>query len=119
MQQKRYSNELQQRTINSKQWQPISAKDSDGPIVVDDCKKDDLMTFALTGIFTYSPGVTKCDRTETIQTGSWTISSDEKNITMTAKDGSEVYTIVEITANKLIVSSGSGINAWEETYIAH
>lgn len=104
--------------LTDKQWQPISAKDSDGPIIIVDCSKDDLLKFETNGTFTYGPGIIKCDQSETIEGGTYSLSSDGKSITLNVEGVTGVHTIVELTATKFVWSGGSGADAWEETYIA-
>jgi len=104
--------------LTAKQWQPTAAKDSDGPIVIDNCSKDDLLKFETNGTFTYGPGITKCDQSETVVAGTWSLSIDGKNITINANGETAVHTFLELSATKFVWSEGAGKYAWEETYKA-
>lgn len=104
--------------LTAKQWQPSSAKDNGVAIVIQACVKDDLMKFATNGIFTYDPSIIKCDQSETIYAGTYSLSSDGKSITLNVEGGTAVHTIVELSATKFVWSGGTGADAWEETYTA-
>ncbi len=74
----------------------------DSPI--DDCSKDDCVTFKADKTTTFDEGATKCDPSDPqTATGTWSISADGK--TMTVNDGTEttVGTIIELTDNKLVL----------------
>ena len=82
--------------------------------VISDCDKDDFITMAANGIYTYNPGSNKCDPDETSYTGTWALSADEKSLIL---DG-ESINIIELTESRLIISMTNGAFSYEETYIS-
>lgn len=73
--------------------------------VIDDCDKDDCMTFKADKTAIFDEGATKCDPTDdqTI-TGSWSLSADGKILTLTdPSSGPVAFTVVELTDNKLVL----------------
>ena len=85
--------------LTSNQWKYLSSKTNGVADVLDACEKDDFVIFSSNGTYTYNPTTIKCDPSETIQTGNWTLSSDEKTLSI---DGDEA-TIVELTESRLVV----------------
>lgn len=69
---------------------------------MDDCAKDDFMTFKTDGSYTTDEGASKCDEADPqTSQGTWAINADETQMTI---DG-EPATIKEMTENKLIVTT--------------
>ena len=103
--------------LTSNQWKFLSSKTEGAADMISNCEKDDFMIFASNGTYTWNPGTVKCNSHDTIITGTWTLSTDEKTLTL---DGSDlVWTIVELTDNKLVYSIVLSIeHAHEYTYIA-
>ena len=98
--------------LTAKQWKILSSKTNGVADVISDCEKDDFVIFASNGTYTWNPGTVKCDPSETIRTGTWTLSSDEKTLTL---DG-DATTIVELTESRLVISTIDG--SWEQTLVA-
>ena len=103
--------------LTSNQWRFLSSKTDGVADMISNCEKDDFMIFASNGTYTWNPGTVKCNSHDTIITGTWTLSTDEKTLTL---DGSDLlWTIVELTDNKLVYSIVLSIeHAHEYTYIA-
>lgn len=100
--------------LTSKQWKFTSSKTNGVANILDACEKDDFVIFSSNGTYTYNPVTIKCSSYDTIDTGNWTLSSDEKTLSL---DGDEA-TIVELTESRLVVSSGDAGDIWEQTFIA-
>ena len=100
--------------LTSNQWKYLSSKTNGVADVLDACEKDDFVIFSSNGTYTYNPTTIKCDPSETIQTGNWTLSSDEKTLSI---DGDEA-TIIELTESRLVVSTIDGSDVWEQTFVA-
>jgi len=100
--------------LTSKSWIMLSSKTNGEANVLDDCIKDDILTFSSTGTWTYNPATIKCDSEEMIDTGTWSLSSDEKYLIM---DGFNV-TIVELTESRFVFSSVSDKYNTETTLIS-
>jgi hypothetical protein len=101
--------------LTSNQWKFLSSKTNGVADVISDCEKDDFTIFATNGTYTWNPTTVKCDPSDAIQTGTWTLSSDEKTLTL---DGSNAATIVELTESRLVVSTIEGTDVWEQTFVA-
>lgn len=99
--------------LTSKQWKLSSYKDNGTAIALLDCEKDNVLSLASNGTYTTNPGAYKCDVDETIETGIWSLSADEKSIIV---DGTPL-TIVELTENKFVLSMVDGNYTMEQTYI--
>lgn len=103
--------------LTAKQWHYISIKEGGIAVIMEDCWKDNLMKFETNDTVTFNPGIIKCDQLETIVTRSWSLSSDGKSITFIDTGGTDKYTIVELTANKLVLFNGVGMDSFELTLI--
>ncbi len=68
------------------------------------CVKDDLTIFENTGKVKFDEGATKCDPSapQTLQ-GLWTLSVDEKTISITDEEGTESWEIVEMSNSQIKV----------------
>ncbi|HZK93946.1 MAG TPA: lipocalin family protein [Prolixibacteraceae bacterium] len=100
--------------LTAKQWKFLSRKTNGVADVINNCEKDDFTIFSSNGTYTWNPTTVKCDPSQTIQTGTWTLSSDEKTLSV---DGDEA-TIVELTESRLVVSTIDGSDVWEQTFVA-
>ena len=101
--------------LTAHQWKFTSSKTNGVVDVLDACEKDDITIFASNGTYTWNPTTVKCYPSDAIQTGTWTLSSDEKTLTL---DGSDVATIVELTESRLVLSTIDGTDVWEQTFVA-
>ena len=99
--------------LTSKQWKLSSYKDNGVAVVMQDCEKDNVLSLASNGTYTTNPGAIICEVDETIETGTWSLSVDEKSIIV---DGTPL-TIVELTENKFVLSIVDGNYSMEQTYI--
>ena len=91
--------------ITSKSWKLSSYKINGEEIALDDCQKDNYITFVANGTYTDSTGPLKCPgEIQTDINGTWTLSQDEKILTLTNYQGEQVV-IVEITESKLVITS--------------
>lgn len=84
----------------------------------DDCEEDNIEMFNADGTYLNDLGTDLCDPTEENSTGSWELSEDEMNLTITAGiKGFTItldFTIVEITENSMTLSFlGLGSFAYE------
>ncbi|MEI9918590.1 MAG: DUF5004 domain-containing protein [Bacteroidota bacterium] len=68
----------------------------------EDCDKDDATIFASAGTYTVSNTV-KCDDSESAisDSGTWSLSSDQKTLTITDDAGPETLTILEVDDSHL------------------
>lgn len=64
--------------LTSKSWQLSSIIENGITNVLHDCDMDNILTFLTNGKYTKDPNVIKCDFGDTIESGTWTLSSDEK-----------------------------------------
>jgi len=100
--------------LTAKSWKLSSSKTNGVVDVLDDCDKDDFIKLASNGTYTYNPGSNKCDPSETTDTGTWSLSSDEKSIII---DGQSA-TIVELTESKFVYSISAGGYTYEATLVS-
>ncbi|MCF8459064.1 MAG: lipocalin family protein [Bacteroidales bacterium] len=70
---------------------------------LEDCSKDDLMTFNENGTYTNDEGATKCDDADPqiVEQGSWAFNTDETQLIMTDSDTTYTNTIVSLSSSKL------------------
>ena len=76
--------------------------------LIEDCTKDDLIKFNVDGTVTDDEGATKCDPDDpqTTDDGTWTLTNDDKTITITYPDEDPApATIVSINGSTLVVSA--------------
>ncbi len=83
--------------LTSKSWKITSTK-VNGVEMLQDCEKDDVLTFLTNGTYTYNVGTNKCDANDTNYTGTWTISDDGKTMTLDTSNGTSVVTENQIVA---------------------
>lgn len=100
--------------LTSNHWKFLTFKYNGIPDASDNCEIDDFIIFSSNGTYTYDPTKIKCQSSESIVTGTWTLSSDEKKFTF---DGVEM-TIVELTESKLVISTIEDGDILETTFIA-
>jgi hypothetical protein len=84
-------------------WKILYSKTNGVPDPINDCEKDDILTFISNGTWTYNMNSTPCPD-QSNDTGNWTLSSDEKYLTING----DIYYIVELTASKLVILLGTG-----------
>jgi len=73
----------------------------------DACYRDNCYTFNVDGVYKETEGVTKCDPTdeELVATGTWSISADESNISITEDSVTRTGKIETLTADKFVITS--------------
>jgi hypothetical protein len=98
--------------MTSKSWKVSSSKTDGVAEVIEDCQKDDILTFASSGTYTYNVGANTCNADETTYDGSWSLSADGKTLTV---DG-ETAAVV-ITENQIKVTLTIDSSIWEMIYI--
>ena len=67
------------------------------------CAKDDLFTFSSNGNYTAEEGPSKCNQAnnQVYINGTWTLSADEKTVSIVAGTTRIEYTLVSISKNEL------------------
>lgn len=103
--------------LTSHNWKMSAEKISGVAQTIEDCAKDNFLAFAANGTYTANPGTIKCDSGETILNGTWTLSRDEKSLTVTMMGDTTVLTIIEFTESKMVLSENDGTDVWEETFV--
>jgi hypothetical protein len=93
-------------------WKMSTQKYNGELITIDDCEKDDYITFAADGTYIYSIGANTCYDGETNDNGTWTLSADEKTITVDGDDASVV-----ITESQVVITITDGSDILEMIYI--
>lgn len=90
--------------LTSNSWK-ISAHIMNGvEMVIEECLKDDYVTFAANGTYTDFRGLLKCPGgIQTDVNGTWTLSQDEKILTLTNFQGVTSYS-AQITESKLTLT---------------
>lgn len=77
-------------------------------LFIEDCTKDDLITFEADGTLIEDEGPTKCDPDDpqTTNDGKWSISEDGKTMTLTYPDDDpQVANVVSISESTLVIST--------------
>ncbi|KAB2914907.1 MAG: DUF5004 domain-containing protein [Bacteroidetes bacterium] len=84
------------------------------------CDKDDVYSFKSDKTYTQEEGATKCDPNDpqVSEAGTWTFSSDEKQIVQTSSGSTESSTLVELTETKLVISNTETDGGITYTYTA-
>ena len=82
--------------------------------MIEDCEKDNFLTFAPDGTYIFNPGTNKCSSDESADSGSWALSSDEKYIIV---DGDSAK-LVELTPSRFTISIPDSDGTYEATYIS-
>jgi len=98
--------------LTAKSWKLSSSK-VNGVETIEDCSKDDIMTFAADGTYSTTVGAITCYVGDINTTGVWTLSSDGKTLTL---DSEDPYSIM-ITESKLVVTIVDGTDTIEMTLI--
>jgi len=88
-------------TANS--WKLASYKLNDEEMVLEDCQKDNYLTFNSNGTYTDNTGPVLCDIYETNFNGTWTLSDNGKTLTLESVQGVQTAS-VEITESKLVLT---------------
>lgn len=102
------------KLINNK-WQLRSASISgpgqptiDGYAIASSCTKDDVIQYLAPNILSYDEGATKCDPNDPQKrTGTWVLSNNDTQLTVTLDSHTSVYTIDELTDNSLKLTNVS------------
>lgn len=102
--------------LTAKSWKLLSSKENGVTIEIEVCEKDDVLTFLTNGTYTFSPGANKCYTDDVIQTGTWSLSTDEKFLTIDG-EGEGIMTIVELTKSKLVLSTTYETFSSEITFV--
>jgi len=89
--------------LTSKSWKVSSYKIDGEERPLMDCQKDNYMTFYSNGTYKDFVGVIKCDIYETDIIGTWTLSGDEKTLTLESIQGVQPAS-VEISESKLLLT---------------
>jgi glutamine cyclotransferase len=108
------SNMTKKEMLTAKSWKISSSKTNGVADVIEDCQKDDFLTFATDGTYTFNPGTNKCFSTESIDNGTWELTSDEKYLIV---DGDSI-TIVELTASRFTFKLVDADYNMEATYVS-
>jgi hypothetical protein len=98
--------------LTSKSWKVSSSKIDGIAGVIEDCQKDDILTFAASGTYTYNIGATTCNADETTYNGTWSLSADSKTLTVDGETASVV-----ITENQIKVTLTIDSSIMEMTYV--
>ncbi len=101
--------------LTARSWQLLSIKENGVTDVLDECDKDNILTFISDGTYTFDPNVIKCDLVNVIESGTWSLSSDEKFLIL---DDGGLMTIIELTKTKLVILEVGNVNSYEMTLIA-
>lgn len=67
----------------------------------DQCSKDDVTIFFTNKNFEEREGASKCSSEDLLDDGTWSLSSDEKKITIDYGSYNEIFDIVELSASSL------------------
>ena len=108
------SSKTSKELLTSKKWSQLTFKINGIVEVQDACQSDNYIQFSSDGTYVYNPGTVKCYTGETAQTGTWTLSSDGKTLTV---GGGNPVTIAVLTESKMVIKYTDGADNYEETYI--
>jgi hypothetical protein len=89
--------------LTSVSWKMTSSKVNGVVQAIEDCAKDDFLTFTVDGNYTYNVGALTCYEGEATYGGTWTLSADEKTLTV---DGDAAAVV--ITENQISVTITGG-----------
>lgn len=84
----------------------VNGQDSlvDGWSVVEDCVKDNIMTYSADGKGTIDEMATKCDPADPqTKTLTWELMNNDTEVKVTDDEGTHVITIMELTATKAVL----------------
>jgi len=93
--------------LTAKSWKTISKSINGVLDELEDCNKDDILTLLTNGNYTIDPNTNKCSPLDKIESGTWTLTGDEKILTI---NGEDIMTIDELTKSKLVISQIVGSN---------
>ncbi len=104
-------------TANS--WRYDSMNDNGTEVVLEDCEKDNYLTFATDGTFILNFGTLLCVPGETSYTSTWALSDNDKTLTLgNIGDNQGSSASVEITGSKLVLTYTNGTNVLIVRYIS-
>jgi len=102
-------------------WKVVALTAQAGPVTydlykeMDDCDKDDYLTFKPDGVIEYNAGATKCEEDDAqVETGTWKFTDNETKLVMGEGEEKQEATILSLTKSELKVSTTeteSGITA--------
>jgi len=98
--------------LTSKSWKMSSEKINNVLVPMDDCVKDDFVTFSAAGTYVVNIGAATCYDGQTGFDGTWTLSADEKTLTLDGDPASVV-----ITESQLVVTLTDGPDTIEEIFV--
>ncbi len=108
------SNLTKKEMLTAKSWKILSSKTNGVADVIEDCQKDDFITFATDGTYTTNPGTNKCYSDDSANSGTWSLSSDEKYIIV---DGASTK-LVELSKSRFTISVVEPDYTYEATYVS-
>ncbi|MBK7809792.1 MAG: lipocalin family protein [Saprospiraceae bacterium] len=85
--------------LTSAPWKYVDFKVA-GMSLLEDCQRDDIITFSKDFNSVFNPGTMKCDPSEVIEAGTWSFSADEKSLII---DGDSA-TIASLTSTSLVLT---------------
>ncbi len=84
---------------------PIASTQDIYPLIPS-CRQDDFEQFILSGSFLYDEGLTKCNAADVqIQSGTWQLSTNDSQLTITFNSSTRIYIIAELTNKSLRLKS--------------
>ena len=85
--------------------QTMDMMNSNSLFALEDCDKDNVLSFASAGTYAVSEGATSCTP-PTAETGKWSLNSDATKLTRTPQGGTdEVADVMELTDSSLKLST--------------
>ena len=108
------SNLTKKEMLTAKSWKILSSKTNGVADVIDDCQKDDFITFTKDGNYATNPGTNKCYIDDSADSGTWSFSADEKYLIV---DGDSV-TLKELSKSRFTISMIDGEYNFEATYVS-
>lgn len=102
-------------------WKILSSTEN-GVSALMDCEKDNVLTFLGNGTHTSNPGSIKCDVQETIINGTWVLSNDGTQLSITENDDdgnphSYTVTVTELTQSRLTIRLQDGTYVYEQIFV--
>ena len=72
--------------------------------LLQNCEKDDCYTFTSDGNYTKNEGATKCSTSSPqVVSGTWALSADEQMLTRVENNASFTFSLVELTASRMVL----------------
>jgi len=90
--------------LTAHSWTVVKVEMNGELIAIEECENDDFFTFNKDNTFTANPGTILCDPSQEIENGSWALNGNTLNVY-------DEYTLIELTANKLVFSA-TGTNSY-------